>query len=217
VRLSCFERIPPFPPLTPRPRRAHDCAMSTALIVIDVQEEYFSGRLPIEFPPRESSLEMITTAMDQATAASVPVVLVRHNGEPGGRSFQPDSPTWKLRAEVADRHHDLVIDKRLPGSFTGTDLEQWLGERAIDHITIVGYMTNVCCDTTARQAIHLGLGATLLHDAVGVPVMPDLDGNPVNAEALQRAALAPLALMGVELTSTAHWIQTLAPGPRSDA
>jgi nicotinamidase-related amidase len=31
--------------------------MSTALIVIDVQEEYFSGLLPIEFPPRESSLD----------------------------------------------------------------------------------------------------------------------------------------------------------------
>jgi nicotinamidase-related amidase len=186
--------------------------MSTALIVIDVQEEYFSGRLPIEFPPRESSLNMITTAMDQAAAASVPVVLVRHTGAPGERSFQQDSPTWALRAEVSDRHHDLVIDKRLPGSFTGTSLEEWLGERAIDHITIVGYMTNVCCDTTARQAIHRGLGATLLHDAVGVPEMPDLDGNPVAAEILQRAALAPLALMGVEMASTAHWIQTLAAG-----
>jgi nicotinamidase-related amidase len=191
--------------------------MSTALIVIDVQEEYFSGRLPIEFPPRESSLDMITTAMDEATAASVPVVLVRHTGAPGERSFQRDSPTWALRAEVSDRHHDLVIDKRLPGSFTGTSLEEWLSERAIDHITIVGYMTNVCCDTTARQAIHRGLGATLLHDAVGVPAMPDLDGNPVAAEILQRAALAPLALMGVELASTAHWIQTLAPGSRSDS
>ena len=174
------------PPLTPDPRRGHDDVMSTALIVIDVQEEYFSGRLPIEFPPRESSLDMITTAMDEATAASVPVVLVRHTGAPGERSFQRDSPTWALRAEVSDRHHDLVIDKRLPGSFTGTSLEEWLSERAIDHITIVGYMTNVCCDTTARQAIHRGLGATLLHDAVGVPAMPDLDGNPVAAEILQR-------------------------------
>ena len=191
--------------------------MSTALIVIDVQEEYFSGRLPIEFPPRESSLDMITTAMDQAAAASVPVVLVRHTGASGERSFQQDSPTWNLRAEVSDRHHDLVIDKRLPGTFTGTSLEKWLGERAIDHITIVGYMTNVCCDTTARQALHRGLGATLLHDAVGVPEMPDLEGNPIAAEILQRAALAPLALMGVEVASTAHWIQTLAAGSHTDS
>ena len=89
--------------------------------------------------------------------------------------------------------------------------------RAIDHITIVGYMTNVCCDTTARQAIHRDLGATLLHDSVGVPAMPDLDGNPVAAEILHRVALAPLALMGVELASTADWIRTLAPGSHSDS
>jgi len=114
---------------------------------------------------------------------------------------------WALRAEVADRRHELLVDKRLPGSFTGTGLQSWLEERGIDHITIVGYMTNVCCDTTARQAIHLGLGATILHDAVGVPVMPDLDGNPIAAEALQRSALAPLALMGVEVTSTANWLR----------
>ena len=181
--------------------------MNTALIVIDVQEEYFSGGLPIEFPPRQSSLDLITTAMDRASAAEVPVVLVRHTGEAGEGVFQRDSPMWALRAEVADRRHELLVDKRLPGSFTGTGLQEWLGERGIDHITIVGYMTNVCCDTTARQAIHLGLGATILHDAVGVPVMPDLDGNPIAAEALQRSALAPLALMGVEVTSTANWLR----------
>ena len=109
-----------------------------------------------------------------------------------------------------------TVDRQAPaGSFTGTNLLEWLRRARIDHITIVGYMTNVCCDTTARQAIHLGLGATLLHDAVGVPVMPDLDGNPVDADILQRAALAPLALMGVEVASTAHWIRTLAPGSHS--
>jgi nicotinamidase-related amidase len=122
--------------------------MSTALIVIDVQEEHFSGHLPIEFPPRESSLDRITTAIDRAAAASVPVVLVRHTGAPGERSFQQ---------------------------------------------------------------------ATLLHDAVGVPVMPDLDGTPVAAEILQRAALPPLALMGVDVASAADWIQTLAPGSHSDS
>ena len=191
--------------------------MSTALIVIDVQEEYFSGRLPIEFPPRDSSLTSITTAMDSAAAASVPVVLVRHIGEPGGKTFQQSSPMWALRAEVAERRHDLVIDKHLPGSFTGTGLEQWLAQHDVDHLTIVGYMTNVCCDTTARQALHLGLGATMLHDAVGVPVMPDVEGNPIAAEDLQRAALAPLALIGVEVVSTEQWTQALASGPPAGA
>jgi nicotinamidase-related amidase len=183
--------------------------MSTALIVIDVQEEYFSGLLPIQHPSRESSLELIGEAMDGASAAGVPVVVVRHIGEDGGSTFQVDSPKGALRPEIADRPHDLVVDKRLPGSFTGTELGQWLGDRAIDHITIVGYMTNVCCDTTARQALHLGLGATMLHDALGVPTMPGVDGRPIDAEVLHNAALAPLALIGVEMLPTRDWTARL--------
>ena len=180
--------------------------MNTALIVIDVQEEYFGGRLPISYPPRESSLEQIGRAMDSATDANVPVVVVRHTGQPGSGRFEPDSATWELRPEVADRPFDVLIDKRLPGSFTGTPLEEFLAERGIDNITIAGYMTNVCCDTTARQALHMGIGATMLYDAVGVPAMPSIDGAPIDPEHLQRGALAPLALMGVTMSTTADWI-----------
>jgi len=71
-------------------------------------------------------------------------------------------------------------------------------------------MTNVCCDTTARQALHLGLGATIIHDAAGVPVMPGVDGRPIDAETLHGAALAPLGLIGVELTATDDWIARTA-------
>jgi nicotinamidase-related amidase len=179
--------------------------MSTALVVIDVQEEYFGGRLPIAFPSREASLELIGQAMDTATNAGVPVVVVRHTGQAGSGTFEADTATWALRPEVADRPYDTLIDKRLPGSFTGTSLQDFLAEHDIDHITIAGYMTNVCCDTTARQALHLGLGATILYDAVGVPAMPAIDGEPLDPEQLQRAALAPLALIGVTMSSTDDW------------
>ncbi len=177
---------------------------NTALIVIDVQEEYFSGALQIAHPVRDGSLARIGEAMDGATAAGTPVVVVRQNGP--GKLFATGSQTWALRPEVADRHRDLLVDKELPGSFTGTGLAEWLAERGIGHITIAGYMTNVCCDTTARQAVHLGLGATLLHDATGVPPMPGVDGRVIDAEVLHGAALAPLAMVGVELVTTGQWL-----------
>mgnify|MGYP001027137043 CR=1 FL=1 len=45
--------------------KPRDAALrDTALIVIDVQEEYFSGRLPIGYPPSDDSLERIGAAMD---------------------------------------------------------------------------------------------------------------------------------------------------------
>jgi nicotinamidase-related amidase len=183
----------------------------TALIVIDVQEEYFSGALPIEAPPRDDSLAHILEAMAAARAASVPVVVVRHTEPPGEGSFDAGTPAWELRPEVSAQPRDLFVDKTLPGTFTGTELGPWLQSQGIDHITIAGYMTNVCCDTTARQALHRGLGATILADATGVPDMPDVDGGVVPAADLQRAALAPLALMGVEVATVGAWVDSLVP------
>ena len=178
----------------------------TALVVIDVQEEYFSGRLPIGYPPRAESLDHIGAAMDHARRAGHP-----HRGRAprrraGRRHLRARHAGAGAAAEIASRPSDHVIDKRLPGSFTGTDLESWLRERDINHVTIVGYMTNVCCDTTARQALHMGMGAAILHDAVGVPPMPAVGGGVVDPETLQRAALAPLGLIGVEMMTTDEWV-----------
>ncbi len=61
----------------------------------------------------------------------------------------------------------LLIEKNLPGSFTGTGLEEWLRERGITTVTIAGYMTHMCCDTTARQAVHRGFDVEFLSDATG--------------------------------------------------
>ena len=60
-----------------------------ALIVIDVQNEYFDGALPISDPPPGQSLANIGRAMDAATAADVPVIVVRHGND------DPESPIFR--------------------------------------------------------------------------------------------------------------------------
>ena len=60
-----------------------------ALVVIDVQNEYFEGGgLPIEYPPILDTLPNVTKAMDAARAAGVPVVVVRHHAPKGAPVFQ---------------------------------------------------------------------------------------------------------------------------------
>jgi nicotinamidase-related amidase len=139
--------------------------MAEALVVIDVQNEYVTGQLPIVHPAVVGSLERIGAAMDAAAAARIPVVVVRHN-EPEGL-FVAGTAEWELHMSVAERPHDLLIDKSLPGAFTGTQLEAWLRERGLDRLAIVGYMTHMCVDTTSRQAMHLGFEVTVLDDATG--------------------------------------------------
>ena len=100
------------------------------------------------------------------------------------------------------------MDKELPGSFTGTDLESWLRSQGVDAVTVAGYMTHMCCDTTARQAAHLGLKVEFLGDATGTLPVSNSAGA-VTAEELQRAILCAQQMMISEVVDTETWVGRL--------
>ena len=181
--------------------------MKRALLVIDVQNEYFFGKLPVSHPT--GSLENITAAMDAASQHGVPVILIQHTAKaPDSPVFKKDRPEWDLRPEIAARPHSVLIGKNLPGSFTNTNLEPWLRERGVDTVVISGYMTQMCCDTTARQAFHLGFGVEFLSDATGTLAYTN-DGGSVTAEELHRAILVTQAARFSRVVKTAEWIAGL--------
>ena len=126
--------------------------MKRALLVIDVQNEYFpGGELPVTYP--ENSLARITDAMDGAAEAGIPIVVIQHGTEnPEAKAFLKGSRGWRLKGEVEVRKRATVIEKTLPGAFTGTELEPWLKQNGVDTVVIAGYMTQMCCDTTARNS-----------------------------------------------------------------
>jgi nicotinamidase-related amidase len=181
--------------------------MTSALLVIDVQNEYVTGGLPIVDPPVDGSLERIGEAIDAANAAGLPVVLVRHTEpDPAGGLFVADTPAWELHGSVSSRPHVAVIDKQLPGSFTGTGLETLLADHGVDHLVVVGYMTHMCVDTTTRQAMHLGLDVTVLEDATGTIDVSD----SLPASLVHRVEIGVLGDGFAKVTSTPDWVASLA-------
>src|SRR6185369_11387249 len=98
--------------------------MKRALLVIDVQNEYFTGALPITHPV--GHLETILQGMDKA-AGKIPTIVIQHHfPQPEMPFFQKNTAGWQLHPEVAKRKFDLLVEKTLPGSFTNTNLEAWL-------------------------------------------------------------------------------------------
>ncbi len=179
-----------------------------ALLVIDVQQEYFTGKLPVTYPAE--SLSRVLEAMDAAHAVGVPVVTIQHTApQPDSAVFRRGSDGWELHPEVARRAHDLLMSKSMPGSFTGTELESWLQERGIGTVVIAGYMTQMCCDTTSRQAAHLGFNVEFLSDATGTLRISNAAGT-VSDEELHRAILVTQQMRFAKVLPTRDWIASIS-------
>ena len=178
-----------------------------ALLVIDVQNEYFTGALPVTYP--EGNFKKILQAIEAAKQNGVMVIAIQHTApQMDSKTFVKGSLEWELHHEITKLGYDYLIEKNLPGSFTGTNLEQILRQHDIDVVTICGYMTQMCCDTTARQALHLGYTVEFLLDATGTLNISNYAGN-VTAEELHRAILVTQAMRFSKVISTDDWIRII--------
>ena len=180
-----------------------------ALLVIDVQNEYFFGKLPVTHPP--GSLDNILKAMDAAAANHILTAVIQHAAKPENSPvFRKGSPEWALHPSVEKRRRDVLIEKNWPDSFTETKLEEWLKSNGADTLTVCGYMTQMCCDTTARRAFHLGYAVEFLSDATGTLAFTNEAGS-VTGEELHRAILVTQGRFSKVMT-TAAWISLVQRG-----
>ncbi|SJZ40083.1 Nicotinamidase-related amidase [Trichlorobacter thiogenes] len=182
-----------------------------ALIVIDVQNDYIGGNLPITWPPVEQSLANIGRAMDAAKAAGIPVVAVQ-NILPASAPFMAEGTTGaELHPVVTSRGWDHYVQKDMPVAFCKTDLEAWLKERQITTLAIVGYITHNCDLSTAIAALHRGFQVEFLSDASGSLPYANKAGS-ATAEEIHRVTTVVLQARFAAVMTTEEWLQSIASG-----
>lgn len=182
-----------------------------ALIVIDVQNEYFNGNLRIEYPDVQQSLANICSAMDAAQATGIPVIVVQHVLPEGAPVFARGSEGADLHPQIAARQRDHLVEKSMASALAGTDLGPWLREHGIDTLTVVGYMTHNCDDATVRQAAHEGWKVELLHDAAGALPYANALGC-ASAEEIHRVFTVVMHTGFAAVVSTNEWLQAIHNG-----
>lgn len=188
-----------------------DSAPKRALLVVDVQREYVDGALPIAFPPLSTSLPNIAAAMAAARAASVPVVLVQHVDDAASPVFAAGSRGAQLHETVADAPHETVLTKDTVSCFASTDLAAWLADRGVDTLTIAGFMTQHCDESTARDGADLGLAVEVLADATGTLPL-DAPAGSISAQQLHERSLLVLSSGFAAVATTAAWTAAVAAG-----
>ena len=182
-----------------------------ALVVIDVQNEYVTGDLPIEYPDVQMSLANVGRAMDAARAAGVPVVVVQNFAPADSPLFARGSVGAELHPVVASRARDHYVEKALPSAFAGTDLAAWLAAHGIDTLAVAGYMTHNCDASTVFDATHAGLAVEFLEDATGAVPYENAAGAASAAE-IHRVFSVVMHSRFAAVASTDAWIGALEAG-----
>ena len=191
-----------------------------ALILVDIQQEYFSGPLEIRYPAHADSLPKITAAIDAATAAGIPIAVIQHSAGDDSPLFNPTLPGFALHPEVARRQTSdwKTVTKEFGTVFGGTDLLEWIRANGVDTITLVGYMTNNCILASAAEAEVHGLSAEVLSDATGAIHISN-DAGSVSAETVHTTLMALLHSNFAAVATTQSWTDALTAGdalPTSD-
>jgi len=70
-----------------------------ALVIIDVQQEYFDGPLAIQYPDRDQSLARIVDVVGFAAVHGVPIAVIQHESAPGSPIFAPGSARQAIRMQ----------------------------------------------------------------------------------------------------------------------
>jgi nicotinamidase-related amidase len=186
---------------TPTPARL----TNAALVVIDAQQEYVDGLLPL--PGVGPALKEIGRLLARARAASMPIIHIVHHGGSAG-PFAPHTSGAEIASPANPAPGEPVLSKRLPNAFASTDLADRLHALKRPEIVLVGFMTHMCVEATARAAIDLGLKATVVANATATRDLPDpLTGDAVPAAEVQRNALAALADRFATIVPSAEAIQ----------
>ncbi len=111
------------------------------------------------------------------------------------------TPNVEIYAGLKPHPGDLVVAKPRYSAFYGTDLEAILRSQGIDTLIISGTVTNVCCDSTARDAFSRDDKVIFLSDGTAARDVPDVGFGPVSAEEIQKVVLTVLARCFAQVSS----------------
>lgn len=166
--------------------------MSQALVIVDIQNDYFPGGAnPLAGP--EAAADQARLLLQSHRMRGLDVIHIQHVWDAPDAVFMvPGTPGVEINERVAPAAGEQVFAKAHPNAFLDTPLEDHLRERGITDLVVCGMMTSMCVDATVRAAADLGFATTVAHDACATMAL-SFEGHDVPAADVHAAFLAALA------------------------
>ncbi len=180
----------------------------TALIVVDMQNDFVAPGAPLESSAGRAMVPHLQRALACCREEGIPVIYTAHVHRPEGcdlgllahapaiarrDALVAGSPGVAIFPEIAPRDSEIVITKHRFSAFYGTDLEMILRGLGVTTVVITGVTTENCCHATARGAFFRDFQVVFLADATATSDYPDLGYGSMCAAEVHRATLVILA------------------------
>lgn len=181
--------------------------MTTALIIVDIQNDYF----------KDGKMELVKPDQAASNAAKVLEWFRENNKEnifhvqhiaadPAMGFFLPETEGAEIHESVQPKEDEPVIVKHFPNSFLQTDLEDRLRANNVTKVIILGMMTHMCIDATARAAVDLGFETIVIEDACATLDL-SYNGHDVPAEQVHYSFIGALNGMYAEIKSAKDFLK----------
>ena len=198
----------------------------TALLIIDMQN-VFVANSPIAAPTGVDVLSRLNRLAATCREVGIEVIYTAHvvradHSNLGilGEMLPPvhagliddGSNSGVLHPALLVDEGDIVVKKPRFGAFYGTDLELILRHRGIDTLIIGGIATNVCCETTAREAAVRDFKVVFLADGTATFALSDMGCGPISAEEIQRVSCSVIGFFFGQLLTVDQVLERLRAG-----
>jgi nicotinamidase-related amidase len=193
----------------------------TALVNVDMQNCFVQDS-PVAAPKGPEIISRVNQIADACRRSGALVIHTVHVVRPDGSTtgvmgefnaaikaglLFKGNPAAELHPGIIVAPDDIVMDKPRYGAFHGTDLDLILRNRGIESVIVTGICTNVCCETTAREANMRDYQVFFISDATACFDLPE-----VSAEQIQVAVCATLQMAFAQIETTASMIAKLNTG-----
>ncbi len=177
--------------------------MDMALLLIDIQNDYFpGGKMEVEGAAEAGAAA--GALLEAARQAGIPVLHVRHVSlRPGATFFLPGTPGADINTCVSPIPGETVFEKHFPNSFRQTKLEATLRDLKVKKVVIAGMMSQMCIDATTRAAFDLGFECVVVHDACAARSLA-FGGKTVKAAEAHGAFMAALGSTYARMASASE-------------
>lgn len=149
---------------------------NSALIVIDMQKYFLGPRVASLLDAGTAILPNVKALVDWYRRNGRPVILTRHVHKEDGSDLGILGEWWddhsmegteesEIHDSIVPGPDDIVMFKNRYSAFYGTDLEGMLRSLNVKEVVISGVMTNICCESTARDAFFRDMWVRFVADA----------------------------------------------------